>query len=109
MKKTIVSIGALLLMTGCSLGGVSSENPDQAAFDENYQGSPMIDQENAAQDDAANTEQIVEPSDEMMLQELPPVPDLNNIPVEEVVPTEEVLTPEPIAPEAPAVTEPDAN
>lgn len=41
MKKTIVSTGALILLSACSMNLDMGTNPDES-FDNNYQGSPEI-------------------------------------------------------------------
>lgn len=82
MKKTIASIGALLLLAGCSMGGEKTTNPDQVNFDENYQGSPEIDQKNANDTEMVTEETPVE-IDPAMLETLPPVPPLDDVPADE--------------------------
>lgn len=68
MKKAIATIGVAVLLTGCS-GTISpdtnSTNPD-VNFDETYQGSPEIDQENANMVEPTEMPEdvIVEPMEE---------------------------------------------
>lgn len=55
MKKLIAIFGVAVLITGCSGNFNVNSNPDEENFDDNYQGSPEINQDDAEMIDQTGT------------------------------------------------------